>query len=81
MARFTISSRLTAFPADLDAGSDTSKNILKLSSVRHGEPIPEQLNCRCGDYQHEADQGRYKEITHRRLHAKYKGAWESLFGG
>jgi hypothetical protein len=37
---------------------------LEFSAVWHGEFVPKQLNSRCVDYQHEADQDRYEQTTH-----------------
>jgi hypothetical protein len=37
---------------------------LEFSAVWRGEFVPKQLNSRCVDYQHEADQDRYEQTTH-----------------
>jgi hypothetical protein len=37
---------------------------LEFSAVWRGEIVPKQLNSRCVDYQHEADQDRYEQTTH-----------------
>jgi hypothetical protein len=37
---------------------------LEFSAVWRGEIVLKQLNSRCVDYQHEADQDRYEQTTH-----------------
>jgi hypothetical protein len=37
---------------------------LEFSAVWRGEIVPKQLNSRCVDYQHEADQDHYEQTTH-----------------
>jgi hypothetical protein len=37
---------------------------LEFPAIWHGEIVPKQLNSRCADYQHEADQDRYEQTTH-----------------